>query len=293
MAHYAADCWDAELETSYGWIECVGCADRSAYDLEAHSRGTNTKLVATIAHPEPLRTVKTTVIPDKKKLGPAFRKDAGAIVAYFANLSSEEAAAFKVKLDADGSVAVTIDGKEFAVPTAVIADVKTETKVEHVRAFTPSVIEPSFGIGRILYCLLEHVYDWRKEPEGATPKEQGKGGKKGGKEEESEQKRGFLKLPPIMAPVKCSLLPLQADAAFAGPIAALKHQLEENGVSNRVDDSGASIGKRYVTRHASRSTCPTHVPATCQPLRNASRSTVAQCGARSSLIRQQTPTLTS
>jgi glycyl-tRNA synthetase len=30
MAHYAADCWDAELFTSYGWTECVGCADRSA-----------------------------------------------------------------------------------------------------------------------------------------------------------------------------------------------------------------------------------------------------------------------
>ncbi|PNY09033.1 serrate RNA effector molecule-like protein [Trifolium pratense] len=33
MAHYAADCWDAEMECSYGWIECVGIADRSAYDL--------------------------------------------------------------------------------------------------------------------------------------------------------------------------------------------------------------------------------------------------------------------
>ena len=29
MAHYATDCWDAEILTSYGWIECVGCADRS------------------------------------------------------------------------------------------------------------------------------------------------------------------------------------------------------------------------------------------------------------------------
>lgn len=37
MAHYAADCWDAEIECSYGWIECVGIADRSAYDLCAHS----------------------------------------------------------------------------------------------------------------------------------------------------------------------------------------------------------------------------------------------------------------
>lgn len=37
MAHYAADCWDAEIECSYGWIECVGIADRSAYDLKAHT----------------------------------------------------------------------------------------------------------------------------------------------------------------------------------------------------------------------------------------------------------------
>lgn len=38
MAHYACDCWDAECLTSYGWIECVGCADRSAYDLGQHSK---------------------------------------------------------------------------------------------------------------------------------------------------------------------------------------------------------------------------------------------------------------
>lgn len=37
MAHYATDCWDAEIECSYGWIECVGIADRSDYDLRAHS----------------------------------------------------------------------------------------------------------------------------------------------------------------------------------------------------------------------------------------------------------------
>ena len=30
MAHYACDYRDAELLTSYGWIECVGCADRNA-----------------------------------------------------------------------------------------------------------------------------------------------------------------------------------------------------------------------------------------------------------------------
>lgn len=40
MAHYATDCWDAELHTSYGWCEAVGCADRSAYDLTVHMKKT-------------------------------------------------------------------------------------------------------------------------------------------------------------------------------------------------------------------------------------------------------------
>ena len=31
-----------------------------------------------------------------------------------------------------------------------------------VREFTPNVIEPSFGLGRIMYCLLEHSF-WSRE----------------------------------------------------------------------------------------------------------------------------------
>lgn len=36
MAYYATDCWDVELLTSYGWIECVGHADRSAQFISTH-----------------------------------------------------------------------------------------------------------------------------------------------------------------------------------------------------------------------------------------------------------------
>lgn len=46
MAHYACDCWDAEALTGAGWVEIVGCADRSAYDLTHHTLGSGTKLIA-------------------------------------------------------------------------------------------------------------------------------------------------------------------------------------------------------------------------------------------------------
>ncbi|BFY98186.1 hypothetical protein BsWGS_01226 [Bradybaena similaris] len=54
MAHYACDCWDAECKTSYGWVECVGCADRSCYDLTQHAKATNVKLVAEKPLPAPI-----------------------------------------------------------------------------------------------------------------------------------------------------------------------------------------------------------------------------------------------
>lgn len=76
MAHYAADCWDAEILTSYGWIECVGCADRSAYDLTVHANKTQTKLVVREQLKEPKVVEKLVVALDKKVFGPKFKKDA-------------------------------------------------------------------------------------------------------------------------------------------------------------------------------------------------------------------------
>ena len=76
MAHYAADCWDAELHSSYGWIECVGCADRSAYDLSVHAARTKEKLVVRETLEEPVVVEAFEVELDKKLFGPKFLNDA-------------------------------------------------------------------------------------------------------------------------------------------------------------------------------------------------------------------------
>ncbi len=56
----------------------------------------------------------------------------------------------------------------------------------------PGVIEPSFGIGRILYSILEHNFKIR----------------------EDDEKRNWLSLPPGIAPISCSVLPLSGDPRF-------------------------------------------------------------------------------
>ena len=76
MAHYSADCWDAEVETSYGWIEIAGHADRSCYDLTKHSQKTRRDLQAARPLKEPKTIKYVKIVLNKKDLGPTFKKDA-------------------------------------------------------------------------------------------------------------------------------------------------------------------------------------------------------------------------
>lgn len=45
---------------------------------------------------------------------------------------------------------------------------KSEKKTVIEEKFMPSVIEPSFGIGRVLYSLMEHAFYQRKSDEQVT-----------------------------------------------------------------------------------------------------------------------------
>ena len=90
MAHYAQDCWDAEVETSYGWIEVAGHADRSCFDLTKHAEKTKTELVAArpLKEPKTMKYVNITI--DKPKIGKALKKDSKPVCAYLADLSEDD-----------------------------------------------------------------------------------------------------------------------------------------------------------------------------------------------------------
>ncbi|KAI9753607.1 MAG: Glycine--tRNA ligase 1, mitochondrial [Chaenotheca gracillima] len=223
MAHYAADCWDAELQTSHGWIECVGCADRSAYDLTVHSKRTGEPLIVREPRAEPLQIEEWQVDIEKKKLGPRFRKDAKAVEEAIEGLSQADRETQASKLNSEGSIKVTLaSGSEVQLDKELLNIVK-RTRISNIREYTPNVIEPSFGIGRILYCLMEHVF-WHRP---------------------GDEARGILSFPPAVAPTKVLIAPLSRDEAFFPFVKRLSYTLRAAGISNRVDDSSASIGKRY------------------------------------------------
>ncbi|KAI1105894.1 glycyl-tRNA synthetase [Jackrogersella minutella] len=228
MAHYAADCWDAELLTSYGWVECVGCADRSAYDLSVHAKKTGAPLIVREQRAEPLVIEEWEVDLNKKKFGPHFKKDGKTVEAAVLATTQDQREALAKTLGEKGSIALEVagvdDGK-VEIPKDLIT-IERRTRVEHVREYTPNVIEPSFGIGRILYALMEHNF-WTRASDGG------------------DEARGVLSFPPTVAPTKVLIVPLSSNEKFRPICYKLSQKLRKIGISNRIDDSSATIGKRY------------------------------------------------
>ncbi|KAK3109914.1 Glycine--tRNA ligase 1, mitochondrial, partial [Teratosphaeriaceae sp. CCFEE 6253] len=169
MAHYAADCWDCELYNSYGWIECVGCADRSAYDLSVHEKATGVFLKVREDLKEPYEVEEWQANLDKKKSGPKLRKDQGKVEAALNDLSQEMREKLSITMGEKGKVEVEVpevQGGKVELDKEIVTFAKEKRKVT-TREYTPNVIEPSFGIGRILYSLMEHVYWIRKGDDAA------------------------------------------------------------------------------------------------------------------------------
>ncbi|XP_066147370.1 glycine--tRNA ligase [Euwallacea fornicatus] len=222
MAHYACDCWDAECLTSYGWIECVGCADRSAYDLTQHTLATGVRLAAEKKLDQPKVVDVVEAAPHKETLGKTFKNHAKAITAALAALSLSDIENLEKSLESTGNYQLSVNDQEFAL-TKDHVTVKRYQKKVYVEEIIPSVIEPSFGIGRVMYTIFEHNF----------------------KQRENDEQRTYLSLPAVVAPLKCSILPLSGNPEFVPFIKQLSVDLTKVDVSHKVDHSSGSIGRRY------------------------------------------------
>jgi glycyl-tRNA synthetase len=166
MAHYACDCWDCELQTTGGWVECVGCADRSAYDLTVHAEKTGAPLCVRERLDKPVVIEEWEVDVEKKKFGPKFKKDAKTVENVLLSSSQDARAGWAHSLSEEGSFTLDVAGIDHPVEiTKDLVMVERRSRTEHVREYTPNVIEPSFGIGRILYSLMEHNF-WSRAHDG-------------------------------------------------------------------------------------------------------------------------------
>ncbi len=215
-AHYAVDCWDAEAYTSYGWIEIVGIADRGDYDLTRHTQYSREDLSVFIPYKEPVKVKAKKLVPKMSLLGPRFREKSKKVAEAIEKYGSE------LLNTLNGKIKVTVDGEEFEIDSSLF-DVEEREETIYGERVVPHVIEPSFGLDRITYTILEHSLE--------TDVVDG-------------EERRVLRLKRWMAPVQVAVLPLLSREPFISKSEEIALKLKKAGFFTEKDDSG-SIGRRY------------------------------------------------
>ena len=262
-AHYARDCWDCELVCSStgGWLECVGIADRQSFDLTQHAMMTgkqgelNPKMIVKVPLENPISEEKIIINTNQRLLRTTYKKQYDSILSILESLNNERKEEMVLKyqeaekmiggkpkkpfdmtavnslppekkkeFDSLTSIEVEVEGQKIVLGYDVISFEK-KVVTTNTRSFIPCVIEPSFGIGRIMTVLMEQAFYLRNI--------------------EGNDCRRVLRLPPFLAPIKCSIIPLSNKAASIEQITTIQKLFKKEHIPVQIDSSAATVGKRY------------------------------------------------
>jgi glycyl-tRNA synthetase len=123
--------------------------------------------------------------------------------------------AVQEKVAAGEKVPVEVDGSTYEI-TSEMVTIEKKSKTVHGRNITPSVIEPSFGIGRILYCIFEHTFYTRKD----------------------DSQKTVFKFAPAIAPIKVTVFPLMQQQELNSVAQEISLDLRRAGISSLMDTTG-------------------------------------------------------
>lgn len=216
-AHYSAQTFDQEVYTEkYGWVEVAGYAYRTDYDLKRHISYSKADLYYFKKYDEPVEKEVKKAIPDYAKIRSSLGDASQEIIKALGGVSQEELFA---QLESKGFVEVA--GVRLGPEYFIVKTEKTKVTGERI---IPHVVEPSFGVERVLYVLLEHAYT-------------------------TKENRVVLKLPKKLAPYHVAVFPLVAGkkpehARIVSLSRKIYRELIKRGYRVIYDDDG-SIGRRY------------------------------------------------
>ncbi len=216
MAHYAIDCWDVEIYTDrYGWIEVIGIADRTDFDLKSHSQFSTEDLRVFLEYDEPKTITKMVAKPDMKKFGPLFKGNAPKIMNA---LKEADHNAIKRAFEESNAYNMELEGETYQLTPDLITFEEIEETVRGEKIY-PHVIEPSYGIDRITYSVLLHCFT-------------------------QEDDRNIFHLPADIAPVGVNVFPLVNKDELVLASEHIHDDLRKEGIIAELDTSG-TIGRRY------------------------------------------------
>jgi glycyl-tRNA synthetase len=229
LAHYAKRCVDLEYKFPMGWSELEGIANRTDFDLSAHSRGPH--------NPDAVGELRYFDQEQKKHIVPyVIEPSAGADRATLAFLCDAYDESL-VKEPPEAEVTKLREVVESFVRSVEKRDnLEPETKRRLVEAGQGIAAELPASLPRLL-GLSDDADANRIE---VFKKVRGIADKLG-----EEFTRTVLRLHPRLAPIKVAVFPLKKNEPRLVEMArGIRRELQDEGVRTVYDDTGA-IGKLY------------------------------------------------
>ena len=97
---------------------------------------------------------------NKKEVGKTFKGDSKLINEAIDSWEEEDKLKMMKEFEEKGEIVLKSNDKELKLNKEFIT-FETQEKMVQEEKYTPSVIEPSFGIGRVVYCIFEHCFKVR------------------------------------------------------------------------------------------------------------------------------------
>ena len=211
-AHYSLQTYDQEvLVDRWGWIEVSGHAYRSDFDLSCHGESSCVEMFVFKEYRRPVEKEQVFVKPVMAKLGPIFKAEAAKVGELLSKANPIEV---EDSLKKNGYFFL---GDYKILPEHVY--ISQEKIVERGRRFIPHVVEPSFGLDRLLYVALEYAYRLKDD-------------------------RVLLSFPRDIAPIQLGVYPLVSKDGLPEKAIKLHESLLDEGFMVEYDEAG-SIGRRY------------------------------------------------
>jgi glycyl-tRNA synthetase len=230
MAHYAIECWDLEVLVHDEWLECVGCADRGSFDLQAHSSNTPLTVRKQLEKPIIQKQLKAKlnfkVI--RELFGTSYGEKIPILINYFDQLTQDELIEIKLQLFKEMKYSFKINENTYELTENMIKIEEEVTKILY-EDYYPHVIEPSFGIDRLMYAIFEQNF-WVRE---------------NNNNKKSDDKRIVLSLPSNLVPYEIAIFQLYLRDDMLQVVQNIKETLMDAGFLCFVDYSNTQIGKRY------------------------------------------------
>ena len=99
---------------------------------------------------------------NKKSIGNTFKNASKTINEIIDSWEEEDKLKMMKEFEEKGEIILKVNDKELKLSMEFIT-FETQEKMVQEEKYTPSVIEPSFGIGRVVYCIFEHCFKVRPD----------------------------------------------------------------------------------------------------------------------------------